>query len=140
MSTGCPFRPPEAFTDFCQAWTTFHADAIVEPNGPEHEHITPILTRDPAAELVAAPVAPAFADVELDPLVLLDEHALTDTAAAKAATTTTKILRVRTMSRFLPPLSAGSGGSRYERRCDDLQLSWWVEHSKQSLTLQQSGA
>jgi hypothetical protein len=126
-------------TDFCQAWTTFHADAIVEPNGPEHEHITPILTGDPAAELVAPPVAPAFADGELDPLVLLDEHALTETAAAKAAATTTKILRVRTMCasfRPYPPTPADHDMNV----AADLQLSWWVEHSKQSLTLQQSAA
>jgi len=35
--------------------------------------------------------------------LLLDEHALTDTTTAKAAATPSKILRLRTMSRFLPP-------------------------------------
>jgi len=39
----------------------------------------------------------------LDALLLLDEHALTDTTTAKAAATPSKILRLRTMSRFLPP-------------------------------------
>jgi hypothetical protein len=68
-------------------------------------------------------------EVPLDE-VPLDEHALTDTTAAKAAATPTKILRLRTMSRFLPPGIRLRGGSRYERRCNDLQLSGWVECSK----------
>jgi hypothetical protein len=55
-----------------------------------------------------APVEPAVAGGELDELVLLDEHALTDATTAKAAATTTKILRLRTMSGFLPPLSAAA--------------------------------
>jgi hypothetical protein len=59
---------------------------------------------DPAA---FAPVEPAVAGVELDELVLLDEHAPTDATTARAAATT-KILRLRTMSGFLPPLSAAA--------------------------------
>jgi hypothetical protein len=55
-----------------------------------------------------APVEPAFADGELDVLEPLDEHALTDATTARAAATTTKILRLRTMTGFLPPLSAAA--------------------------------
>jgi len=55
-----------------------------------------------------APVEPAFADGELDVLEPLDEHALTDATTASAAATTAKILRLRTMTGFLPPLSAAA--------------------------------
>jgi hypothetical protein len=52
----------------------------------------------------------AALEVALDdePLVdeLLDEHALTETAAARAAAMTTEILRRRSMEFFLPHVSA----------------------------------
>jgi len=65
---------------------------------------------DPAAAAAALwlPLAdvlePAAADDELP--LLLDEHALIDTTAARAAATTSKILRCRTIEIFPPPASA----------------------------------
>jgi hypothetical protein len=55
--------------------------------------------------LAAAALEVAFDDgLLLDEL--LDEHALTETAAARAAAMTTKILRRRRMELFLPHVSA----------------------------------
>jgi hypothetical protein len=97
--TGWPLRPPAALTDFCQACRSVYPTATVVPNAPEQEHSTPIVMGVPAAAAAAADavaaalVAPAAGDEPL--VVLLDEHALIDTTAAKTAATSIKILRCR---------------------------------------------
>jgi hypothetical protein len=73
------------------------------PNGPEHEQMTPTVTGDPDAAAAAAvlplpadALVAALADDELL-LLLLDEHAPTETKAVRAAAVTAANLRRRTM-------------------------------------------
>jgi uncharacterized protein (DUF2336 family) len=79
----------------------------VVPNGPEHEQTTPIVTGDPdaaaaVAEAVALPpelagaLVAALAGGELL-LLLLDEHAPTETRAVRTAAVTATDLRRRTI-------------------------------------------
>ena len=97
-------------TDFAQAWTTCQAGVRSAPNGPEHEHSTPTEMGDPDAVDVPGLLAAAALEVAFDDELLLDElldeHALTEIAAARAAAMTTKILRRRRMELFLPHVSA----------------------------------
>ena len=86
---------------------------------------------DPA---VFAPVEPAFADGELDVPELLDEHAPTNATTSRAAATTTKILRLRTMTGFLPPLSAAAADHDMNVAAVSCSsLAGQAKHSKQSL-------
>jgi hypothetical protein len=67
----------------------------VEPNGPEHEQITPTVTGDPeAAEVPCPPPDDALAAGELELLLLpLDEHALIHATIVIIAATPINILR-----------------------------------------------
>jgi hypothetical protein len=61
---------------------------------------------DPDAADVPGLRAADVLEVGFDDELLLEEHALTETAAARAAAMTTKILRRRRMELFLPHVSA----------------------------------
>jgi hypothetical protein len=77
----------------------------VVPNGPEHEQTTPIVTGDPdAAAAVAVALPPELAGALVAALaggelllLLLDEHAPTETRAVRTAAVTATDLRRRTI-------------------------------------------